>query len=219
MTSMIEATKPKSDQLNADDLIGRTMTITITEVRIKTGEQPISVHFEGDNGKPYKPCKQMARMMMHVWTEDAKNYVGKSMTLYRDPKVTFGAGEVGGIRISHMSDISGPVTVFLTVTKASRKPFTVKPLVMDIPSAPAAQSKGEKMADEICDRIEKAADIAALEAITGHKTVIEWRAKFKEHDARLAAKVDKAVGDALNRFSAPADDFPGDMDFHNEAAA
>ena len=120
---------PKSDQLNADDLIGRELTIKITGVDIRGGqEQPVSIHFEGDNGKPYKACKSMCRVMVSAWGPDSKKYVGRSMTLYRDPKVKWGGMEVGGIRISHMSDISDDMTMALTVTRANRKPFTVKPI-------------------------------------------------------------------------------------------
>ena len=50
------------------------------------------------------------------------------MTLYRDPAVKFGGLEVGGIRISHMSDIAKPITMALTATRANRKPFTVQPM-------------------------------------------------------------------------------------------
>ena len=120
---------PKSDQLNADDLIGREMTIKITGVDIKGGqEQPVSIHFEGDNGKPYKACKSMCRVMVTAWGPDSSKYVGRSMTLYRDPKVKWGGMEVGGIRISHMSDISGDMTMALTVTRANKKAFTVRPI-------------------------------------------------------------------------------------------
>lgn len=49
MNDMHAAIIPKSDQLNADDLIGREMTIKITGVTVKGGqEQPVSIHFEGD---------------------------------------------------------------------------------------------------------------------------------------------------------------------------
>ena len=56
MTTTIEA---KSDQLNADDLIGSPKTIKITTVKACAGDQPIAVNYEGDNGKPYKPNKAM----------------------------------------------------------------------------------------------------------------------------------------------------------------
>lgn len=133
MTDMRQAIIPKSDQLNSDDLIGRELTIKIASVDIKGGqEQPVSIGYEGDNGKPYKPCKGMCRVMVSAWGADSKKYVGRSMTLYRDPKVKWGGMEVGGIRISHMSDIAEDMTMALTVTRANRKPFTVRQLQPDV---------------------------------------------------------------------------------------
>lgn len=120
---------PKSDQLNADDLIAGPKTIKITDVAIRGGqEQPVSIYFEGDNGKPYKACKSMCRVMVSAWGADSKKYVGRSMTLFREPTVKWGGLEVGGIRISHMSDIEAPLTLALTVTRGSRKPYIVRPL-------------------------------------------------------------------------------------------
>ena len=129
---------PKSDQLNADSLLGGPMTITVREVTIRPGtEQPVSIHFEGDNAKPYKPCKSMARVMVHCWGPDAALYAGRSMTIYCDPKVSWGGMAVGGIRISHMSHISGTQTMALTATKGNKKPYTVKPLEMPNQAEPA----------------------------------------------------------------------------------
>lgn len=129
MTNLLATIAPKSDQLNADDLIGRSLTIKVTKVSL-CGEpdQPIAVHYEGDGGKPYKPCKSMRRVMVHVWGGDGNTFAGRRMALYRDDKVTFGKDAVGGIRISHMSDIDRDVTMALTVTRANRRPYTVKPL-------------------------------------------------------------------------------------------
>lgn len=54
MNDMLKIVTPKSDQLNADDLSGgRTITITVTKVTITRGDQPVSIHFDGDNRKPY----------------------------------------------------------------------------------------------------------------------------------------------------------------------
>lgn len=136
---MLKTIEPKSDQMNSDDLIGgRTVTIKITKVSILAGDQPVAIHYEGDNGKPYKPSKGMRRVLVNVWGPDANNYTGRRLTLYRDDKVTFGALAVGGIRISHMSDISEPVTLALTATRANKKPFTVMPLTGGAAAAPAA---------------------------------------------------------------------------------
>lgn len=137
MNDMAQTIIPKSDQLNADDLIAGPLTIKIAGVSIRGGqEQPISISYEGDGGKPYKACKSMCRVMVTAWGADSKRYVGRTMTLYRDPAVKWGGMEVGGIRISHMSDIEKPLTMALTMTKQSRKPYTVKPLAT--PSEPAA---------------------------------------------------------------------------------
>lgn len=129
MTSLRHTIIPKSDQLNSDDFIAGPMTVKITKISIVDSEQPIAIHFEGDNGKPFKPCKSMRRVLIAIWGDDGNNFIGKSMTLYRDPKVKWGGDEVGGIRISHMSDITHKVQMSLTATRGSRKPFTVLPLL------------------------------------------------------------------------------------------
>lgn len=137
MTSMLETIVPKSDQLNFDDLSsGRTLTIKVTKVLLAAGDQPVTIQYENDNGKPYKPGKSMRRVLVHVWGADAAKYAGRSMTLYGDAKVVFGGAAVGGIRISHMSDITEPVTLALTATRAQRKPFTVQPLKVTAATTP-----------------------------------------------------------------------------------
>jgi hypothetical protein len=131
MNDMIQAIQPKSDQINADDLIGREMDITVTGVQIDSGQdQPVSISF-AESDKVYRPCKSMSRVLVAVWGPDAKAYVGKSMTLYRDPDVKWGGMAVGGIRIRAMSDMEGgkPVVMALTATKGARKPYTVKPMI------------------------------------------------------------------------------------------
>lgn len=131
MSDMTLTTEAKSDQLNFDSFPpGVSRTIKITRVDVKPGaDQPCDVHFEGMNGRVYRPSKGMRRVMVHVWGKDSAAYVGNSMTLYGDPDVQFGGAKVGGIRISHMTGIQKPVTIALTATRANRKPFTVKPLV------------------------------------------------------------------------------------------
>lgn len=129
MTDVSKTIAPKSDQLNADDLIGiESMTIKVTKVYLLAGDQPIAIAYEGDNGHPFKPCKSMRRVLVQLWGGNGDDYIGRSMTLFRDVKVKFGGAEVGGIRISHLSHISEPATIALTVSKAVRKPFVVRPL-------------------------------------------------------------------------------------------
>jgi hypothetical protein len=64
---------------------------------------------------------------------DANVYGGRSLTLFRDDKVRFGAMEVGGIRISHMSHIEREITIALTATRGNKKPYTVRPLRAEQP--------------------------------------------------------------------------------------
>lgn len=130
MTDLSQTIAPKSDQLNADDLISGPRTIRVTRVSANpsSAEQPVSVFFEGDGNKPFKPCKSMRRVMVHVWGPDGNQYAGRSMTLFRDPEVTWGGMKVGGIRISHMSNIDKPVSMALTANKKQRKPYKVEPL-------------------------------------------------------------------------------------------
>jgi hypothetical protein len=126
---------PKSDQLNADDLISGPRTIKITDVRSGSAEQPVNIHYEGDNGRPYKPGKSMRRVLVAIWGKNPDVYAGRRLTLYRDPNVKFGGEETGGIRISHASHITERHTMALTVTRGKRKPYTVEPLA-DEPAQP-----------------------------------------------------------------------------------
>lgn len=186
MVDMTATIAPKSDQINADDLIGGPRTITITKVTGNEGnaEQPVNVFFEGDNGKPFRPCKSMRRVMVKVWGADASKYVGRSMTLFRDPKVKWGGMEVGGIRISHMSGLEKPEVMALTETRSARKPYTVQPLKV----APTIDKVAEGVA-ELIDRIMKAQD---KDEIEGDPSVVKQRAWLVKNRPELAAQVDAA---------------------------
>lgn len=130
VTNLRSTIEPKSDQLNAEDLMGVTRTITVTGVKAGTPDQPITINYEGDNGRPYKPCKSMRRVLIYLWGDDGRKWSGQSMTLYCDPEVKFGGVKVGGIRISHMTGIDKPVDVALTVTRGKRAPYNIQPLKM-----------------------------------------------------------------------------------------
>ncbi len=127
---------PKSDQLNADDLIAGPRTITIIAVETGSAEQPVLIQYQGGAGRPYKPSKSMRRVLVALWGTDGNAYVGRSITLYRDPLVKFGGDPVGGIKISHASDISEAANILLTESRGKRKPHRVQPLEMEPPSRP-----------------------------------------------------------------------------------
>lgn len=218
MVDVGKTIEPKSDQLNADDLIGKSLTIEITNVTGQAGEQPISIHFKGDGGKPYKPCKSMRRVMVSVWRENGLSYIGKSMTLYRDEKVTFGGMEVGGIRISHMSHIDKPITMALTATRKSRKPFTVKPLAVN-QQPPAA-------APEIDQAVKYGGDAAAVKGVAAYtawlaslapevkETVRPFHAAWAKTAKAIDASKEADDSDAMFNAAPPTqpqpEAFPGD---------
>lgn len=113
---------PRSDQINSEQLLGGPIVITVTEVAVGSSkEQPITVHYEGENGRPYKPCLTMRKVLVHAWGKDGTEWAGRSMELYNDPAVRFGTEVVGGIRISRMSDINPKgIRVSLTASKGKK---------------------------------------------------------------------------------------------------
>ena len=127
-----DTTAPKSDQQNYDDYIAGPKTVTITEVRVPGGEQPVEVHLAEFPGRPFKPSKSMRRVLVEAWGPSSAEYAGRRMTLFGDPSVKFGGAQVGGIRISHLSNLDGPKKISLTVTRGKRGIVTIQPL----PDAP-----------------------------------------------------------------------------------
>lgn len=187
MNDMSSVIVPKSDQINADDLIAGPMTITIRDVQIRGGqEQPVSIYFEGSE-KAFRPCKSMSRVLVQGWGPDAKVYVGRSLTLYRDPTVKWAGMEVGGIRISHMSHIDGVKQMMLTATKGSRKPHKVMPLV--------AEQKPDKVAEGVKALIARinSVDEKNLSNITDEPEVVKQRAWLAKNRPELAAQIDTVV--------------------------
>lgn len=131
---MTEAIAPRSDQLNADDLMTGPRTFTIERVERGSAEQPVNVHL-AEFPRPWRPSKSMSRVLVAAYGKEAATYAGNRVTLYRDPNITFGRDKVGGVRISHMSGIDKPLTVALTVTRGKRAPYKVEPLPADAPTA------------------------------------------------------------------------------------
>lgn len=117
---------PKSDQLNADDLVTGPITVTIIGVKRGNREQPIVVELDGL--RPYKPCKTMRRVLIAILSDDPKQWIGQKLRLYCDTNVTWAGVKVGGIRISHISGISEPKTFLLTRARGKKSEVTILPL-------------------------------------------------------------------------------------------
>lgn len=192
MSRFVEA---KSDQLNADDLIGAPRTITVRKVTGNDGDQPVSIFYEGDNNKPFKPCKTMRRVLLGVWGRNAADYVGRSMTLYRDDAVTFGGLNVGGIRISHMSHIDKKTVVVVMKTKGKKAGIEISPLVAEVRQMP---NQADQMADwtgKFIAKVRQAPNTDELNAYVAGQ--IKWLDKLSDE---LRSRADAEVSEMLAKF-------------------
>jgi hypothetical protein len=136
---MTDTIIPRSDQINAEDILTGPVTITIAGVTRGSAEQPVNmVTAEFGPGRPYKPSKTMRRVIVNAWGKESSAYVGRRIRIYRDPDVRFGPDKVGGIKISHLSHIDKRLEIALTVTRGRRAQFAVDPLP-DEPPPPAVE--------------------------------------------------------------------------------
>lgn len=120
---------PKSDQLNADDLISGSKIIKIRDIKGGNDDaQPVSIYFYGDNNKPFKPCKSMRRVLVQLWGANGLQYIGRRIKIFRDDSVKWAGVEIGGIRISHASHITENTRVLVTTAKNNRKPMVIEML-------------------------------------------------------------------------------------------
>ena len=128
-----ENMKARSDQVNADDLIGGSITAQIIGSRRGGAEQPVVFRLSGGH-QAWKPCKTMLRLVAEcVGGTSTRLVVGRWVTLYRDSEVTFGQKggglqKVGGVRMSHMSGLDRKVVISLAIRKGQKATYTVLPL-------------------------------------------------------------------------------------------
>src|SRR5699024_2254658 len=120
-----------------DEFLAGPKTVTVSEVKKGTTEQPVEVHLAEFPGKPFKPAKSVRRVLAAAWGTDASQWAGRRLTIYGDPEVSYAGKAVGGLRVSHVSHIDKPVSVALTVTRGKREPFTVQALPDAAPYTPS----------------------------------------------------------------------------------
>lgn len=148
---------PKSDQLNADDLLTGPITVKITKVRKGDKEQPIIVDIEGH--RPYRPCKSMRRILISVFSDAPDKWIGEKLTLYCDPDVMWAGVRVGGIRISHMTGLATPTTFSVTKTRGKKEVVTIQPIIETI------SENDRQSIDNILEEIETCTTLETLKAI------------------------------------------------------
>lgn len=125
---LTESIAPKSDQLDAEDLLTGPRLVTIAAVREgPSKEQPVNVYLR-EFDRPWRPSKTVRRILVAAWGAEASAYTGRRLVIYRDPEVRFGGMAVGGIRVSHMSHIEQRFTIALASTRGKRSPHIIEPL-------------------------------------------------------------------------------------------
>jgi hypothetical protein len=124
----------KSDQVNAIDLVMGSQTVTVVEVTEGNAEQRVNIITDVFGpGRPFKPSKTVLRILAQAWGRETNDWVGHSMTIYRDPAVKWAGEEVGGIRVSALSHIDKPFTLNLPTSKGKHAKATVTPLATPKP--------------------------------------------------------------------------------------
>ena len=182
MVDMTPTIQAKSDQANAVDFISGPQTITITEVRAGSKEQPISIFYEGCDNKPFKPSKTVRRVLVKIWGKDGSKYVGRSLTIYNDPSVKWAGAPVGGIRVSHASHIDKPHEMMLPVTRGKMAKTIIKPLTTSNTStAPNDDERRE------------ARKTAVEQAKRGKKAFLEWYNSTEGKRCRSVGDLDITV--------------------------
>ena len=129
MMDISDSLAANSNQQNYDEYLAGPKTVTVSEVKKGTAEQPVEVHLSEFPGKPFKPAKTVRRLLAKVWGTDASQWAGRRLTIYGDPEVRYGGKSVGGLRVSHVSHIDKPVEVLLTESRGKKRAHTVQPLV------------------------------------------------------------------------------------------
>jgi hypothetical protein len=168
---LTQSIEPRSDQVNADDLIGGPITYTVREVIQGKAEQPFDFLLV-ETDRAYRPSKTMRRVIVNAWGSEASNYAGRRLTLYREPTIKFGGAVVGGIRISHLSHIDKPVELLAQTTRGKREKFTVEPLPDAAPAPttdPATAARIATLREEFrtADEDRKAAILDEVKALQG----------------------------------------------------
>jgi len=145
-----ETLAAKSNQLNADDLAGGPVTVQITGARVRmSDEQPLSFRLSGGHC-PWFPCLGMRRLLAEIaGSTSARPWVGKWITLYRDPDVIWAGKKSGGIRIRAIDADMLPRagTYQVRISRNGYTPYTIEPIQDRTPKGRATADLGALLAD------------------------------------------------------------------------
>ena len=172
----------KSDQLNALDLPPSETIVKIIDVRVLSDkDQPVHLHLEGHDGRPYKPCLSMRRILVNAWGKYAEKWIGQSMALYCDQGVTWAGKNVGGIRIARLTGIERPVSAPIALNRSTREVYTVDPLIIE-------ETNWQTVADDFIVHINESANDAEFNDVKA-----EIRKVWNSIPAEIADKIKAAI--------------------------
>ncbi len=127
-TDISDTLAPKSNQLDAVDLLDGPRIFTITEcVTRSSEEQPTTIKL-AEFPRPWKPGKNQRRVLAYCWGGKGSLYAGRRVELYCDTNVLYAGEKVGGIRIRALSHIDGPMDAPIIPTRGKGGTWHVEPL-------------------------------------------------------------------------------------------
>lgn len=133
MLDVSHTVKTKSDQLNADDLVAGDLMVQVEGVNVVNNpQQPVHIFYYGCEGKPFKPCLTVRKILIALWGKDANLWAGRWLNLYVDKTVSFGKQKnIGGIRVNAMSHIQNAATLTLAVGRGTKQEFRIQPINLE----------------------------------------------------------------------------------------
>lgn len=193
MTDISHTLIAKSDQLNAVDVIGAEKVLTITSVDVKqSGDQPVIIHYEGEAGRPWKPCLTVRRILSELWTRQSDNWVGQSVSVHRDPTVKWAGEPHGGIRPHAATGLDSTVVIKLKEERGGKpKAFEIKPLRMTT----ATKSEPRAVVQFSMENYRAAVDKIVKESQTADELTTrwdrmsDWRKQAAQTDRELATEI------------------------------
>jgi hypothetical protein len=157
------ALAPKSDQLDAVDLLGSPPRVfTITEVSEGNAEQPVNIRL-AEFPRVWRPSKGMLRVLAACWGKETAAWAGRKVELYCDPDVMFGPDRVGGVRISRLSHIAKRTSVPMIIKRGKGGSWNVDPLPDATPAERVAELRAEWATADPDRRAEIEGEVARLQ--------------------------------------------------------
>lgn len=170
----------KSDQINAIDLIEPTV-VTVVDVKAGPADQPVHIITDKyGTERPFKPSKTVRRDLVKAWGKEARHWIGRSMELYNEPTVLWAGKQVGGIRISALSDIPKPIQTAHTITRGKYTEVTIRVLEKPaVDESAVVDALANINGAESIPALKTAWELAGVKGVQKHPAVIEATNKRK----------------------------------------